>query len=366
MQQALQKDFVELPKIIGEIVQLVQRSIDKRGNLVLKVGVQLINEVKDLPVIEADAHKCTQVFYNIITNACKFTRKGQVTISSWLDPERKWVEIEVSDTGQGIATEAQERVFEPFEQENCSDSRSAEGIGLGLSIAREVVQRHGGRIYVKSQPGQGSTFTVRLPLSMSKQQGGSKPTEHEDFQGNAHKSHTSKSAEVSTPQGNAIILSVDDNLVNQHVVRGVLSDTYEVMTAMGGQEALDILQGPGPQPDVMLLDVMMPEMSGLEVCRFIREKLDIPTVKLPILMLSASAESDSVLEGFKAGCNDYLSKPFDKHVLKARVRSAVEIKRQACKQGSPRSFQKPRQQDVQDPDFHSVANDGLRHRASHA
>jgi len=119
-----------------------------------------------LPLIQADVHRCTQVFYNLVVNALKFTQKGEVRIWGRAWPEE--VEVNVCDTGCGIRPSHVDRIFEPFEQEESGKgSGSFEGIGLGLSISREVVQRHGGRITVRSEVGRGSTFTVFLPMHVS-------------------------------------------------------------------------------------------------------------------------------------------------------------------------------------------------------
>lgn len=128
--------------------------------------VDLVNDLEkaNLPIIEADVHRCTQVFYNLVMNALKFTMNGEVRITGRWSMETGEVEIHVTDTGIGISKAHLERVFEPFEQEDDSEARTFEGIGLGLSISREVVQRHGGRIRVTSEVTKGSTFTVVLPV----------------------------------------------------------------------------------------------------------------------------------------------------------------------------------------------------------
>jgi len=337
-QQKLSRDPVELVRIVDEITMLVRNSTDKAGKPLIKKDVELINEVSELPIIEADAHKCTQVFYNIVTNACKFTKDGKIVISSRVDPDGKWVEVAVTDTGSGIAPASLERIFEPFEQEDNSNVRGYQGIGLGLAIAHEVVQRHGGHITVESELGVGTTFTVRLPAAMCEASLGSGDDEGSaSFPASSTTPNPQDEVEASTaddvlpevvPTAKPLLLSVDDDAVNQQVIQSALSDEYEVHEAMDGEQALDYLKNCHELPSAILLDIMMPGMSGHEVCRHVRQKMHIPPTKLPILMLSASNLSSSMIEALDSGSNGFVSKPFHKQVLRAHVRAAMNITKQ--------------------------------------
>ncbi|CAE8604661.1 unnamed protein product [Polarella glacialis] len=338
------RDPVELPKILDEIVTLIKSSTDKRGKSLVKPDVELIYNVKAMPIIEADAYKCTQVFYNIITNACKFTMKGTVTVSSQVDSDNKWVEVSMTDTGIGVASVSLERIFEPFEQEDSSDGRCQEGIGLGLSIAKEVVERHGGRIIVESELGVGTTFLVRLPVVMAAdtRQSRSQTPELETqvpnvLQGSVvPKSFAGSPSDTPTandnPSRRPFVLSVDDDIVNQTVIQDVLKDKYDIHMAMDGHEALEYIKTCKVLPDVVLLDVMMPGISGIEVCRTVRQKLQMSEIMFPILMISASVMGTAIEEAFKAGCNDFVTKPLQKQVLMARIQSALNIKMQHVKE----------------------------------
>ncbi|CAJ1386399.1 unnamed protein product [Effrenium voratum] len=161
------KDPVQLASIIEEVVLLCQQAVDKRGVPTLRHGVKLINSVnKTLPVIEADAYRCTQLMFNLISNAIKFTNQGSVTISASADDVEQMVTVDVKDTGIGISPENIDTIFQPFDQEDRSEQRKYEGLGLGLAICREVVQKHGGNLTVKSLKGKGSTFRVTLPYKV--------------------------------------------------------------------------------------------------------------------------------------------------------------------------------------------------------
>eukprot|EP00425_Heterocapsa_triquetra_P042193 CAMPEP_0195088488 /NCGR_PEP_ID=MMETSP0448-20130528/28045_1 /TAXON_ID=66468 /ORGANISM="Heterocapsa triquestra, Strain CCMP 448" /LENGTH=215 /DNA_ID=CAMNT_0040122143 /DNA_START=1 /DNA_END=645 /DNA_ORIENTATION=- len=214
--------------------------------------------------------------------------------------------------------------------------RGYQGIGLGLSIAYEVVKRHGGNISVTSKVGVGTTFTVRMPTVMEaepipveedpmpstpamrrpEQQEDPKPStpavhrpEQQDTitrDAQSMSPQTTKSAPETTPERKPVILNVDDDQVNQEVIRRSLGDKYEVHVAMDGQEALDYLSECETLPDVVLLDVMMPGMTGFEVCKRVRQQMNIPETVLPILMLSATTQDAAIIEGFASGCNDYI------------------------------------------------------------
>eukprot|EP00928_Gymnodinium_smaydae_P067620 TRINITY_DN5060_c0_g1_i1.p1 TRINITY_DN5060_c0_g1~~TRINITY_DN5060_c0_g1_i1.p1 ORF type:complete len:834 (+),score=174.13 TRINITY_DN5060_c0_g1_i1:145-2502(+) len=163
----LQKGDCDITQIVEEAANMLTHAKDKHGRMVKKKEVELITDITDksLPIINADTHRITQVLYNLVMNALKFTIKGEVRISANSKPETTEVEVHVKDTGIGVSEEHLARIFEPFEQEDDSESRSFEGIGLGLAITREIVHRHGGDISVKSTIGVGSIFTVTLPIS---------------------------------------------------------------------------------------------------------------------------------------------------------------------------------------------------------
>merc|ERR1719443_1223028 len=142
-------------------------AVDKAGKSLLNPNTKLVNLVgsRVLPQVTGDANKCTQLLYNLVTNACKFTAKGTITISAEHSAGEGVLELKVADTGKGIAPDALERIFEPFEQENSKDTRSFQGIGLGLSVSLGIAKLHGGNILVDSKVGEGSVFTVQLPCT---------------------------------------------------------------------------------------------------------------------------------------------------------------------------------------------------------
>mmetsp|Transcript_173362 Transcript_173362/g.550362 ORF Transcript_173362/g.550362 Transcript_173362/m.550362 type:complete len:893 (+) Transcript_173362:105-2783(+) len=326
----LSRDPVDLSILLDEVVLLVKCSSDKGGRPLVKTSVQLMNEVNSLPIIEADTHKCTQVFFNLVTNACKFTKEGRITLTGVVDPEKQWVEISVTDTGKGIARGSLERIFLPFEQEDNSAIRGYQGIGLGLSIATELVRAHGGSIKVESELDVGTSFSVRLPIVMpepvkAKAQGKASREPNTKASPQPASVEAEDKPSVRVANRRPLILSVDNDDVNQQVVQGILSE-YEVHIAMDGTEALEFLQKCETLPDTMLLDIAIPGTSGYEVCIDVRGRLNIGLAEMPILMLSASPTNSSIIAAYDSGANSLISKPLRKHLLNAQVRAALRLK----------------------------------------
>jgi PAS domain S-box-containing protein len=305
----LARDPVALPNILEEVCTLISNATDKACRPLKQQGVKLLNTVPDdLPIIEGDAYKLTQVFFNLVTNACKFCPKGRITLSARVNTQRMQVEVDIADTGIGIAPDAVKRIFEPFEQEEASESRNFEGVGLGLAISREMVRRHNGDILVRSVLGQGSTFTVCLPCDPAfrcedwpseEASAASHPESSIAGRQDSYKSESSKqqaedSIAASRSSSKAVqlmdasstrkpvILSVDDDFVNQEVIQSCLGDDYTVHVAMDGFEALQYFAKNSRLPDVVLLDIMMPGMSGYEVCDNLRQQLGLSPTILPV------------------------------------------------------------------------------------
>lgn len=295
--------------------------------------LELINNISpETPLIQADADRMSQVFTNLIGNAIKFTESGSITLSS--NVKENFLEISVSDTGIGIAREKQERIFESFEQADGSTSRTYGGTGLGLSIAKSFVELHHGSIYLESKDGEGSTFFFTIPLSDDQNRENLKPIEVErpvlvrqfrgpqtevesflqDDQNPSDTGHKIQNAKT--------ILIVDDEPVNMQVLINHLSlKNYKTFLANDGFEALESIESRAP--DLVLLDLMMPKMSGYEVCQKVRKKYSASD--LPIIMLTAKDQIVDLVRGLQYGANDYLTKPFHKEELLARVNTHLQL-----------------------------------------
>ncbi|MBD2663471.1 SpoIIE family protein phosphatase [Richelia sinica] len=311
------------PIRIQEIVDLV---IALSQPLIGKKALQLINSIHpDLPPVAADENRLQQIFYNLIGNAIKFTDSGKIEISALLVNQH--LEIIVSDTGIGIPEDKLINIFESFEQADGSTGRIYGGTGLGLTVTKQLVELHGGNIWVISEVDKGSQFIFTLPISIADP----KANINENIQLLRTSSYlsvvvedipTSKSANTSENQ-NLHILVVDDEVINLQVLVNILSlQKYTISQATNAIEALKLLET-GLKPDLILLDVMMPKMTGYELTQKIRETWSAS--ELPILLLTAKNQTSDLVNGFEVGANDYLTKPIDKEELLARISTHLNL-----------------------------------------
>ncbi len=295
-------------------------------------SVQLINKVPaNFPLVYTDEQKLKQVFFNLIYNAIKFTKQGTIAISARILEEQAHVSVE--DTGPGIAAEHHDLIFTTFYQVESSRARESEGLGLGLSITKKIVESAGGRIWVTSEIGKGSCFTFTIPLATNEQLLGYKEISeaHEQVasaqrmerEGKQSQPALSTRVEGSKPY---TLLVVDDEPANLKVLINRLhSLQYSVIAVSSGQEALDIIET--EQVDLLVLDLMMPHMTGYEVCQTIRQKLDL--VDLPIIILTAAGQLSDLVISFQLGANDYLQKPVNLKELEMRIESLLLMKKSA-------------------------------------
>lgn len=312
---------------LGEVVELV---LSLTLPLVGGKRVELINAVaSDLPAVRADENRLQQILLNLVSNAIKFTERGRVEIAARVVGER--VQVVVSDTGIGIAADQHERIFAPFEQVDASAERIAGGTGLGLAITRHLVELHGSQIALESMVGVGSRFSFELAIAGQRTLAAGMPSEA------PRRPRTSPSGRIAsrviprasprpTMGGDAegTILIVDDEPVVRHVLVNQLSQLgYRLLEAGSGPEALRLLEAQGPQ--LVLLDIMMPRMSGFEVCRQIRQTCSLE--ELPVIYLTAKSQVEDLVQGFSTGANDFLTKPIIKEELLARVKTHLELAR---------------------------------------
>jgi len=340
----LVKDLLFITKIKQGEMSFTSRPIDIRiiEEVLAEIAyvmpptlpVQLINTIpENLPLVYIDEQKLKQVFFNLIYNAIKFTKQGTITISAQIIDEQ--LHISVEDTGPGIASEYQELIFTTFFQVDSSRTRKSEGLGLGLSITKKIVESAGGRIWVTSEIGKGSCFTFTIPLATNQQL-----LEHneinnhemnEQVTSNPMKNQEMKHSQVILPtkvKGPKpyTILVVDDEPANLKVLINMLHSLHYSVIAVGsGQEALDIIET--EKVDLLILDLMMPQMTGYEVCKTIRQKQDL--VDLPVIILTAAGQLSDLVVSFQLGANDYLQKPVNLKELEMRIESLLLMKKSA-------------------------------------
>lgn len=281
--------------------------------------VKIYNYIERGKVIVADEDRLRQILYNLIENAVKYTKQGQVEISC--HEEQEFLTIEVSDTGRGIAPEHLESIFEPFRQ--LEDG--SKGTGLGLNVTKELVKLHGGEITVHSVVHQGTTFRVKLPLEpinkeLQQQQQQNKIILTKDYLPIAFPYFIEKSNSKK-------ILIADDDHINLKVLIDILAkENYSVIAVDDSRQVFEQLQL-HPDVDLLILDIMMPNLSGYEVCQQVRN--NYTSAELPILMLTAAIRPEDLLAAFQSGANDFLHKPLDSAELKTRVRNLILLKESA-------------------------------------
>ena len=342
----LVNDILDFSKLKYHDIQLQIQSIGVKEcaeivisscqTLVNNKNLKLIDNLpKNLPAVLADEDRLQQILYNLIGNAIKFTESGKIEITASV--QNNYLAISVTDTGIGIEASKQKTIFESFAQADGTTARIYGGTGLGLAITKKLVELHGGQISVNSKLGCGSSFTFTLPLSNSNSQARQYTpvfnrnlsllieenlawkNELLPIEINPEKSLSTNNNSNSTWH----ILIVDDDPVNRQVLYNFLRlQNYRISSASSGAEALKKLKN-NPLPDLILLDVMMPKMTGLEVSKIIRQ--DWPIDSLPILFISAKNRMSDRLVGLEVLANDYLTKPVAKNELLARIKTHLNL-----------------------------------------
>ncbi len=332
----LVNDILDFSKLKNKDIALSIRPVDVHAlsTIVLRLShplvqdkkLKLINSIpKEVPLVDADENRLQQIMHNLIGNAIKFTQKGYVTLLSEIKDDM--LTISITDTGIGVPQDKLESIFNSFEQGDGSTQREFGGTGLGLSVTKQLVELHGGTIQASSEEGKGSIFSFTLPLST---------TSRKDYTSNGLtttnfvQSTSSHQVKLLLPGAKKMkgkdvpkILVVDDEPVNRRVLENHLTVAgYEVVEASSGKEALEELDTEIPF-NLILLDVMMPEMSGYEVCEKIRERYIASD--LPIILLTAKNTVNELVDGFNSGANDYLTKPISKNELLSRIKTHINL-----------------------------------------
>ncbi|MGB3206501.1 MAG: ATP-binding protein [Crinalium sp.] len=336
----LVNDILDFSKLKHHSLELQIQPVGMReiANVVLTIcqpltrnkPLQLINQISpEIPLVDADENRVQQILHNLVGNAIKFTDSGVVEVSANVHKDM-WLAVSVKDTGIGIPSNKLDRIFESFEQADGSTARLYGGTGLGLAVTKKLVELHGGEIKVESRVGKWSRFTFTLPISTKI----AKPIlvnnqSQINLENLALKAETelplfNLNKSPSSPLSNQFrILIVDDEPINIQVLINQLSlENYEITSLDNGIEALELIQQ-GFKPDLILLDVMMPKMTGYEVVKHLREVF--PANELPILLLTAKDQVSDIVEGFIAGANDYLSKPISKNELLVRIKTHLQL-----------------------------------------
>jgi PAS domain S-box-containing protein len=286
-------------KIVDKIATTIQSFIYRAEEK--ELGLIFQNFIPADLVVKGDPYRLSQVLNNILSNALKFTETGHITITTGIrenDEERAIVEITISDTGIGIVKERLSTIFEPFEQADATISRKYGGTGLGLAISKNMIEMQNGELFVDSEEGKGSTFTIRLPYQISIEEERDNEVQEIDYKS----------------LGPRKVLVAEDVELNQFLARHILESwDFEVVIAGNGLEAIEQL---GKDAfDCILMDVQMPEMDGIEATHHIRSLPDPVKANIPIIALTANALKGDSEKYLAAGMTDYLAKPFDEERL---------------------------------------------------
>ncbi|WP_125933318.1 ATP-binding protein [Kiloniella majae] len=300
----------QLHRELNKTLELVEQSAQEKS---LELNLQIAN---DIPAnLHGDPTRLRQVLINLLGNAIKFTEEGEITLSVRQEQQSKdlsWLVLKVSDTGIGIPADRLDEIFNEFTQADASISRRYSGTGLGLAISKRLVNIMGGRITVLSEENQGTDFEFRIPL---KEADKNTPSPTEDIEPDYYQARR-----------NLVILAVDDNPLNLRIVSALMEKYGHVVhEANTGKEAVDQLSNTvqGEEPDLILMDIRMPEMSGPEATKIIRE-LDGPIAKTPIIALTADVVEDHVKEYFEAGMNAFVAKPINPTKLLEEINSVLQ------------------------------------------
>ncbi|WP_186278783.1 ATP-binding protein [Lysinibacillus sp. BW-2-10] len=326
---SLVNDVLDLARLKRKELKIDLKQIDLYSTVfvvveafsyILNKEIKIINKIKkDTPYVVADENRLRQILYNLIDNAIKYTSHGEIVISAIQDDDK--LIISVKDSGIGIPSEQLPTIFNNYERGNHLDDEQ-EGMGLGLSITKDLVDLQGGQIWVDSKLGEGTTFSFSLPIVKEVE---SNHVDCDDEQTQVIESLSLPYAN-GNPMGKKIIIA-DDNHANLRVLIEALDTTkYFIIAVDNGADVLSLL-GKERDVDLLILDIMMPKMSGYEVCQIVRETYSL--TELPILMLTAAILPEDMVTAFQAGANDFLHKPVDLQELHTRVNNLLLIKESA-------------------------------------
>ena len=309
----------------GNLTSAVYETGLKYKELNNKPEIQILIEVEEENmVLFFDKEVITMILDNLISNALKYTEKGYIRIrAEWVTENGiRYAQLSVEDTGYGIGQDALAHIFERYYQE--SGEHQASGTGIGLALVKNLVKLHEGDIQVKSLPEIGTTFYLRLPAGNTYPQALHGEDIHTDKQDGKEEEPIEKQ-EVADKDKNArpIILVVEDNADIRDYIADSFTDLYEIKTAANGKEGLQIATD--CIPDIIVSDIMMPVMNGVVMCQ--KLKADIRTSHIPVILLTAKDSITDKEEGYQAGADSYLTKPFSAGLLQSRISNLLTQRR---------------------------------------
>ncbi|WP_207513706.1 hybrid sensor histidine kinase/response regulator transcription factor [Longitalea luteola] len=314
-------DFISYVKEVSESFK--DLSERKHINFVFTSNIERMDVLFDHDKIE-------RILFNLLSNAFKFTLEGgtisvEIYKNALDNSDNNRVSIKVADTGIGIPKEKKDKIFERFFQHYPASAVLNQGTGIGLSITKEFVKMHGGEIEVESEPGQGTVFTIQLPLTpvepAIEEKAELQAVETPDRLQQAADDEASMAVENNLTKPVSILL-VEDNDDFRFYLKDNLRNSYQVLEAENGKEGWQ--KALASHPQLIVSDISMPEMDGISLVK--KLKADKRTNHIPVILLTALTGDDQQVKGLETGANDYITKPFNFEVLNAKIKSLLELK----------------------------------------
>ena len=304
---------IEWKKEALSVGEIIERAATAASALFEQKGLRLVKDIEDgLPEIIGDRDRLMQVIINLISNAVKFTDKGSVTCRAKRDGDQ--IVVSVIDKGMGIAKEDQQKVFEKFKQVGNVLTDKPIGTGLGLPICKQIIEHHGGKIWVESELGKGSAFSFSLPVRCKT--GVSMESIDKDIFIRQLREHIAAEPRQQAVSGKTILAVDDDPNIREFLRQELEAAGYRVNEASDGIEAIDMIKK--ERPDLILLDIMMPKMSGFDVAAVIKN--DPATMDIPIIVLSIVEDKE---RGYRIGIDRYLTKPVNTDELLREIEMLI-------------------------------------------
>jgi signal transduction histidine kinase/ligand-binding sensor domain-containing protein/DNA-binding response OmpR family regulator len=310
----------------GDIVKFIRDIFYSFSDIAEKKHIQLTFKTEPEVINTSfDFDKLEKIMFNLLSNAFKYTReKGEISVELKLqnteETSEKWLKINVIDNGIGIHPEKQDKIFERFFQVDEQGEIINQGSGIGLSLTKEFVKVHGGTINFKSEPEKGTCFTIMLPVI-----GFDKKDQEIEIPVNENELPNTPGQEVEYEKEHllgthkALLLLIEDNEDFRFYLKDNLVQRYSIVESANGKDGWD--QTLKYFPNLIVADITMPEMDGIELCRMIKQ--DKRTSHIPIILLTSRASEEQRVEGIKAGADDYITKPFSFEVLELRIRNLI-------------------------------------------
>jgi len=330
---------LKLTLTCGDLVSYLSGIVGSFNNMAQEKEIDLkFNSLKKEIITNFDADKLGKIMNNLLSNAFKFTGKGgkiSVNLALIFDSDdnetageaadKRIIEINVKDSGIGINEMNLEKIFTRFFQ--VDDGARQTGTGIGLALTKELVKLHHGTIMVTSKPGKGSRFTIHLPYEEITNPEAASPANDDNQTDFSVAMQADERLGESMLAGRRIMLLVDDNPDVRYFIKSHFNNNFQVLEAENGLEGWNIALK--TIPDIIISDVMMPDMDGFEFCRNIRK--DERTSHIPIILVTALGSREHEIEGLSQGADDYITKPFDLAILQTKVENILSV-RQSLKQ----------------------------------